>query len=191
MPRRLRDEKGRLLKKDGTIDKRAETSKKNLEKSGLYQRVIKNKKVYDSSDDESEEDDFDVVEIVPKKKEVKKEPEPEPEPEVKEEKVNDVEIKPIITEPEGMVERPPTPEPIIPVKKSKRYKVVKSDSDSDSSDAEETEVVKKRKYKRKIQKYNQELENLRNEKKGLERKVLYNNHLNRLSQMSRDITLKF
>lgn len=200
MPRRLRDEKGRLLKKDGTIDKRGETSKQNLKKSGLYQRVIKNKKVYESSDDDdSEEDEFDVIEVSKKKKVVEPEPEPEPVEDikgkgVKEEKVNDIKVEPIEVKrpptPEP-IERPPTPEPMKPVKRSKKYKVVKSDSDSDSSDAEETEVVKKRKYKRKIKKYNDDLENLRREKKKLESKVLYNNHLNRLSQLSRDITLKF
>lgn len=197
MPRRKRDDKGMLLKKDGSIDKRGMTSKENLKKSGLYQRVIKNKKVYESSDSESEEDEFDVVEVVPKKKVIKEETVEE----VKE--VEPIKEEPIVGEGEGegMKERPSTPivevkkvevvpEPIVP-KKGKRYKVVKSDSDSDSSDAEETEVVKKKKYKRKIKKYNDDLENLKKEKKKLERRILYNDHLTRISNISRDITLKF
>jgi hypothetical protein len=198
MPRRKRDEKGRLLKKDGSVDRRGETSKQNLKKSGLYQRVIKNKKTYESSDESSDgEDEYDIVEIQKRGSgAVKQEPKEEPVKEVpavkeepKEEPVKEVAVK----------EEPVIPEKPPVLKRTKRYKVVKYDSDSDeSSDEEESEVIKKRRYIRKIKKfdeekkrYNEELQKVKTEKNNLRKKVLYNDHLNRISNISRDITLKF
>lgn len=197
MPRRKRDEKGRLLKKDGTVDRRGETSKQNLKKSGLYQRVIKNKNTYESSDESSEEEEeYDIVEIQKKGKGVKKEPvKEEVKEEVKDEVVEEVKEEPV----KEVKEEPVIPDEPPVLKRTKRYKVIKNDSDSDeSSDEEETEVIKKRRYVRKIKKYdderkryNEELEKVKREKESLRKKVLYNDHLKRVSQLSRDITLKF
>jgi hypothetical protein len=63
----LTDDKGNKLKKDGTIDKRAETGMNNLKKSRVYQQILDNKKLketvgkvailtpyVDSSDSENE-----------------------------------------------------------------------------------------------------------------------------------------
>jgi hypothetical protein len=41
----LTDDKGNKLKKDGTIDKRAETGMNNLKKSRVYQQILENKKL--------------------------------------------------------------------------------------------------------------------------------------------------
>lgn len=41
----LMDEQGNKLKKDGTIDKRAETGLNNLKKSRVYQQILENKKL--------------------------------------------------------------------------------------------------------------------------------------------------
>lgn len=186
MPRRQRNEQGLIIKKDGTIDKRSSgSSKNNLKKSSLYQRVLKNKEVYESSSDESD-DEYDVVELKPKSKPEPEKPEINGEgedvPEIKEESIPVVEEK---------VSVPVLPEAEIK-KKVKKYKVVKSDSDSsDSSDEEESKVVKYRKYTRKIKNKKDEIENLRQANKKLMNKVKYNTHLQRVNQMSRDISIRF
>ena len=43
------DENGNKLKKDGTIDKRAETGLKNLKNSRVYQQILENKKLKEST----------------------------------------------------------------------------------------------------------------------------------------------
>lgn len=44
----LMDENGNKLKQDGTIDKRAETGMRNLQKSRVYQKILENKKLKDT-----------------------------------------------------------------------------------------------------------------------------------------------
>lgn len=189
--RRLRDSKGRIIKKDGTIDKRSQSSKANLKKSSLYQKVIKNKEIYESdSDDDTDEeveDEFEIVEI--KKKEVKPvevvEPKPEPKPvEVVQPVVDIEEVKPI--EPQPIVE-------VKPLKKQRKLKVIKeeSDSDTDEDDDTEVEVVKKKRYNKKINSYESMLKKQREENENLKKNLVYNTHLNRVNHLSRKITLKF
>ncbi len=72
------DENGNKLKKDGTIDKRAETGMENLKKSRVYQQILENKKLKESvgkvavltpyAESEDSEDDVEF--------EIETEPEP-------------------------------------------------------------------------------------------------------------------
>lgn len=85
-----RDDNGNLLKKDGTIDKRPETAKKNLVNSKVYKRLLENQQIPKKTivpsipkpivEDESDSDtDFELEEVKPTKViEPKSEPEPEP-----------------------------------------------------------------------------------------------------------------
>ena len=85
-----RDDNGNLLKKDGTIDKRPETAKKNLVNSKVYKRLLENQQIPKKPivpsipkpvvEDESDSDtDFELEEVKPTKV-IEPEPEPEPEP---------------------------------------------------------------------------------------------------------------
>ena len=68
----LRNEKGERLTKKGTVDKRAEASMKNLQKSRVYQQILENKKLKEETkgkvavfspivDDDTSEDDVEFV----------------------------------------------------------------------------------------------------------------------------------
>lgn len=184
MARRKRDENGNIITKKGTVDKRTITSKENLKKSPLYQRVIKNKEEYESgSDVESDDEDVDEFEVVEFKK---KEP-------IVVDTVEEVVEEPIVVEAPAVVEAP------VVVKREKRLKIIKEESDDDESDdEEEVEVVKRKRYKKKIETYNSKISNYEmrlkkelEEKENLKKKIVYNSHLNNINRLSRDITLKF
>jgi hypothetical protein len=68
----LRNEAGQLLKKDGSIDKRAEQGLVNLQKSKVYQKILENKKLKEETkgkvavfspivDDDTSDDDIEFV----------------------------------------------------------------------------------------------------------------------------------
>jgi hypothetical protein len=68
----LRNEKGEKLTKKGTVDRRGETGLKNLQKSRVYQQILENKKLKETTkgkvavyspivDDSSSEDDIEFV----------------------------------------------------------------------------------------------------------------------------------
>jgi hypothetical protein len=67
-----RNSDGQKLKKDGTVDKRAETGMKNLQKSRVYQQILENKKLKEETkgkiavyspivDDDTSDDDIEFV----------------------------------------------------------------------------------------------------------------------------------
>jgi hypothetical protein len=67
-----RNSEGQKLKKDGTVDKRAETGMKNLQKSRVYQQILENKKLKETTkgkvavyspivDDDTSDDDVEFV----------------------------------------------------------------------------------------------------------------------------------
>ena len=68
----LRNSEGQRLTKKGTVDKRAEASMKNLQKSRVYQQILENKKLKEETkgkiavyspivDDDTSEDDIEFV----------------------------------------------------------------------------------------------------------------------------------
>lgn len=68
----LRNEAGQRLTKKGTVDKRAEASMKNLQKSRVYQQILENKKLKEETkgkvavlspivDDDTSDDDIEFV----------------------------------------------------------------------------------------------------------------------------------
>lgn len=142
----LRDAEGRKLTKTGAIDKRAESSLKNLAKSRVYQAIQQAKAakkapvlpvVESESDSESDADEFEMEEMVVKKRS---------EPQIVE--------KEIIKE--------------IPVEKIVEKIIEKEDVESKA-----------------------ELEKIKVENAKLKDKFTFNSHLNRLSSLSKQVSIRF
>lgn len=142
----LRDAEGRKLTKTGAIDKRAESSLKNLAKSKVYQAIQQAKAakkapvlpvVESESDSETDIDEFEMEEMVVKKR-----------------------SEPQIIEKEVIKE--------IPVEKIVEKIIEKEDVES------------------KVQ-----LEKIKAENAKLKDTFQYNSHLNRISNMAKQVSIKF
>lgn len=169
----LRDPDGNRITKSGRVDKRSVSSKENLQKSPIYQNIIKAKEALskqpvvaedDESDDESE-DEYEIEEI----KKVKKAP--------------DTGFEHVDGKPEPVVEPPKPveqPKPVEPIK------FVSTPNDIEERTkkwlAEQNEMKKR---------HDEEVLRLKEENKKLKGLHNYNDHLNRISHLAKNVSIKF
>lgn len=170
----MRNEEGQRLTKSGAIDKRSATALENLKKSSVYANIVKAKEgvaeakkqeakvnVVESEDDEDESDDEEP------EYEIQERPKPVP---VETEDVKEIE------------------------EKAQKLKFVEDKNEIEERTKkwleEHREASKKEKEEMKRQ-ADEEIRLLKEENKKLKGLGAYNDHLSRISHLSRNVSIRF
>lgn len=172
----LRNEDGHRITKNGSVDKRSITAIENLKKSGIYQNIMKAKEGVaeakkqekipeveneESDDDSEEEPEFEIASVAEQKK-----------------MVDDITSK--VAEVEE--------------KMNSKMKFVEEKNEIEERTKkwleEHQEATRKEKAEIKRQ-AEEEIRILREENKKLKGLGAYNDHLSRISHLSRNVSIKF
>lgn len=171
----LRNEQGQRLTKNGTVDRRGEQGIKNLEKSGLYQNIMKAKQAVAEakskgveqideeaeSEGDSEPEEYEIASISDQKK-----------------MVDDISSK--VAEVEEKLNH------------KLKFQEEKNDIEERTKKWLEEHQEATRKEKAEMKRLaEEEIKQLREENKKLKGLGAYNDHLSRMSHLSRNVSIKF
>jgi len=173
--------------KAGTVDKRSETSMKNLEKSSMYQSMMEKKKGQKNITEEPVVEKKEPPKEAPKeapKEEIKNDADDEKDDDDDEDDEYEIQEK---KKPEPVAIQKP-PEPVEEIKKEETKKLKKKKKivilDSDEEEEEEIKVVSQKKYQKTLSQFEKNMLDMKLKNEELKNSVLYNQHLTRLGSVA-------